>query len=100
MKKIFTILSILILTSCTHDKPTRVYGCTKTQQARVSEFVQNSIKSANNMSDEEMEDVISQLENTAIKCNCSQYVVTVHYEGDDMGQILSGSDTLNYYRIF
>lgn len=99
MRVLLITLSIFVFASCAYDKKQRVYGCTKSQQVKVSEFIQGSIKNANNMSDEEMEDVIIQLERTAVKCNCNQYVVTIHHEGDDMGEILNGSDTLTYHRI-
>lgn len=99
MKKIITLILIAFtVTSCERDVKQRVYGCSKSQQSKVSEFIQSSIKNANNMSDEEMEDVIYQLEHTAVRCNCSQYEVNIHHEGDDMGEISDGVDSLIYYR--
>jgi hypothetical protein len=97
MKKIIIILSLFALTSCVHHGQERVYGCSPSQQKKVSEFIATSIKNANNMSDEEMEDVISQLERTAVHCNCSQYVVEVEYS-DSRADILQRTDSLNYYR--
>ncbi len=51
------------------------YVCSCEQQARAASFVKETIKEANNMSDEEMEDVISQLERTSVRLHCSQKMV-------------------------
>ncbi|MBK7362699.1 MAG: hypothetical protein IPJ01_10425 [Micavibrio sp.] len=48
------------------------YVCNCKQIEKVSEFIQTSIKNANNMSDEEMEDVIQELHRTAVKVNCQK----------------------------
>lgn len=48
------------------------YVCNCKQIEKVSEFIQTSIKNANNMSDEEMEDVIEELHRTAVKVNCDK----------------------------
>jgi hypothetical protein len=67
MKKLISLIAVIVICiSCERDVKSRVYGCSKTQQAKVSEFIQNSIKNANNMSDEEMEDVIVQLLNVIV----------------------------------
>lgn len=68
MKK---LLFILLLSSCSEVKHTR-WVCTCEEKTKASEFVSKNIKGANNMSDEEMEDVISELTNTAVKLNCHQ----------------------------
>ncbi len=44
--------------------------CNCQQRDKVAEFIQGSIKNANNMSDEEMEDVIRELRHTAINIYC------------------------------
>lgn len=66
--KILFIISILLI-GCTTKKIER-YVCTCEQRERVSQFVSLNIKNANNMSDEEMEDVIQKLYWTAVKLNC------------------------------
>ena len=44
--------------------------CSCQEKERVLEFVTDNIKAANNMSDEEMEDIIRQLEKTGVKIIC------------------------------
>lgn len=58
--------------------------------------MKNSIKNANNLSDEEMEDVITQLEITGVRTICNQYQVIIQYQ-DGHGIILNPTDTINYY---
>lgn len=72
MKKLLAIILIFTLASCNKERYKNIYTCTCDEQKRANEFVQSSIKSANNMSDEEMEDVIHQLERTSIHLNCHQ----------------------------
>lgn len=76
MNKIFLILIAIsiTLTSCfqSREEQRLIYTCDCQQQAQASQFVKESILSANNMSDEEMEDVISQLEKTSVRLHCSQ----------------------------
>ena len=70
-KKLLLMLPLILITSCA-DKKIRCYVCDAKEKTKVSEFVSKNIKDANNMSDEEMEDVISQLEKTGIKIHCRQ----------------------------
>ena len=72
MKKVlFIIVCMIVITSCTDNKvKENVYVCDCEQQKAAAKFVSDNIQGANNMSDEEMEDVISQLEKTAVKLNC------------------------------
>lgn len=73
MKKILLLSAIILaFASCERSEERTIYVCDCEQQKKAAEFVQNSIKNSNNMSDEEMEDVIHQLERTAVKLNCSQ----------------------------
>lgn len=81
MKKqilILIVLSGLLNFSCDNrnsngGESTRVeYVCNCKQVEKVSQFIQTSIKNANNMSDEEMEDVIEELHRTAVKVNCEK----------------------------
>jgi len=65
------IIFLLILSSCGYREG-QVRVCNCEQQEKVLSFVQNSIKNANNMSDEEMEDVVSQLERTGVRTICGQ----------------------------
>lgn len=71
MKTITVILIAIMFASCGHDTRTTTI-CTCEQLEKVGQFVSENVQKANNMSDEEMEDVISELRNTGIKLNCSQ----------------------------
>ncbi len=87
MKKLLLFCTIgLVLASCGRkDGEARMYACNCEQKAKVAEHIATSIKNANNMSDEEMEDVIEQLEKTYVHIICSQKIVkgTTNFEGDD-----------------
>ena len=71
MKKLILLFTAIALSSCA-DKKIRCYVCDKEEKEKVQNFVSSNIKNANNMSDEEMEDVIEELTDTAIKLNCRQ----------------------------
>ena len=81
IQKISLILTLIFLISCA-DKKIRCYVCDANDKAKVSEFVSKNIKDANNMSDEEMEDVISQLEETGIKIHCRQEFILTDWDGN------------------
>ena len=80
MKKLIATLlvsiTMLLFTNCIEPderENVRVETvCNCKQSEKVAEFIKSSIKNANNMSDEEMEDVISELRYTAIKIYCPQ----------------------------
>lgn len=82
MKKLILIISIAFL-ACNSHQSTR-YVCTCEQQKQLQNFVKESIKPANNMSDEEMEDVISQLRKDGIKLYCNARPVWVLSNGSDV----------------
>jgi hypothetical protein len=73
MKKIILLLTSVIFLSCDRQEAEWICNCQESQ--KVSEFVTANIKSANNMSDEEMEDVIKELRNTGIQTNCHQEIL-------------------------
>ena len=81
MKKLIFILTTITLSSCA-DKKIRCYVCDKQEKEKVENFVSSNIKNANNMSDEEMEDVISQLEETGIKIHCRQEFILTDWNGN------------------
>lgn len=68
---IIFFVAIFALTSC-GDVQRPEYVCNCQQKPLVAKFVEDHIKDANNMSDEEMEDVISQLHRTAVSIHCDQ----------------------------
>lgn len=80
--KIKNLLSIAILglalISCS-DKKTRCYVCDKNESSQVADFITKNAKSSNNMSDEEMEDVITELRETGIKLYCRQILVNSNW---------------------
>lgn len=65
MKYLLILLS-LILISCGSDQKLRTI-CTCDQKKEIMKWVQSSIKDANNMADEEMEDVIKELRRTSYR---------------------------------
>lgn len=81
MKKLLglmLILSCVVICSCNNDsQPADKYVCNCEEKAKLQEYVANSIKSANNMSDEEMEDVLAELRTGGIKMFCRQKQVYV-----------------------
>ena len=80
-KKLSLLLILILITSCA-DRKIRCYVCDVNEKAKVSEFVSKNMKDANNMSDEEMEDVISQLEKTGIKIHCRQEFILTDWNGN------------------
>lgn len=72
MKKLFTLLSLsctLFLFSCGDVDSFHYYGTEETSE-KIANFVSSNMKNANNMADEEMEDVIRELYKTAVKTFC------------------------------
>lgn len=80
MKAFIILMLSLFLFSCSSSIQDK-YVCNCKQKKEVQEFVANHIKDANNMSDEEMEDVIAQLRVTAIKTICQQKPVWINHDG-------------------
>ena len=68
----------LALVGCGPDFET-VHVCSCEQMKSVEAFVSNNVEAANNRSDEEMEDVISELFKAGVRSNCPQKRVA--YEG-------------------
>lgn len=69
------LLLVLLLTFCSCDDPPSLYPCwvcTCQESQKVSEFITDNVKAANNMSDEEMEDVIAELRRTGVMTLCHQ----------------------------
>lgn len=72
------IMVMLIIVGCSNEQQQPktfkrlMRVCTCEQQAKAANFMKETIKQANNMSDEEMEDVIYQLEQTAVRLHCPQ----------------------------
>jgi hypothetical protein len=63
------------------DHQSLEWVCSCTQQQKVANFITANTKSANNMSDEEMEDVIKELRQTGIKLHCSQKLMWKTHHG-------------------
>jgi hypothetical protein len=83
MKVLLLILVLGGLVSCMDQtRKENVYVCNCEQQKAASKFVSDNMKAANNMSDEEMEDVISQLERTGVKLNCPKKRLKVVRNGE------------------
>ena len=100
MKKIIFVLTVITISSCS-DKKIRCYVCDKQEKEKVEKFVSSNIKNANNMSDEEMEDVILELTETAIKINCRQKFFDAKFNGDlDYNAIEKNEDETVFPYIF
>jgi len=82
MKNKITILvvTLIFLTSCREHKRLKTV-CSCEQNLKVEKFLKSTIKDANNMSDEEMEDVIYSLHITAMAIHCDQKMVWVDNNG-------------------
>lgn len=66
-----SLLLAVGLSSCESSQETR-FVCNCEEQKQLQLFVKESIKPSNNMSDEEMEDVINQLRKDGIRIFCKQ----------------------------
>jgi hypothetical protein len=95
----YTILILLALTviACSEPKQRRVYACDCNQKAKVALDIKESIKNANNMSDEEMEDVIHQLELTYVRMHCGERMVN-GMQHDGWYEITETDTTYTYYQ--
>ena len=88
MRKIFVIfVTLFTFTSCEFPKAEEHklspgYVCNCNEKERLEQFLTNTIKDANNMSDEEMEDVIPQLRSSGVKTFCSQRLLHYKRTGD------------------
>jgi hypothetical protein len=75
-----SLLLAVVLSGCGSKQRSR-YVCNCEEQKQLQTFVKESIKPANNMSDEEMEDVVHQLRVDGIKIYCKQKAVWVDNNG-------------------
>lgn len=86
-KIILLLIGVFIFTSCdfpkyeSHKLDT-AYVCNCKEKEKLEQFLSNTIKDANNMSDEEMEDVIPELRSSGVKTFCSQRLVHYKRTGD------------------
>ncbi len=92
----FYTLLCLVFFSCS-DKKIRCYVCDEQQRLQIVDFVSKNIKSANNMSDEEMEDVISELRDTGIKLYCRQEFIMTSWGGDILYDKIKKDSLQTYY---
>ena len=89
---------LLCLTSCQKPYKDKCYECDAQQLKEVQSFISKNVKSANNMADEEMEDVIIELRETAIKTICKQKQMYIDNQNGNI--LITKNDTLNYYRFY
>jgi hypothetical protein len=76
-----SVLLAVVLSGCGSSQETR-FVCDCEQKKQLQTFVKESIKPSNNMSDEEMEDVINQLSKDGIRIFCQQKPVWLKYGGE------------------
>ena len=74
------LLVVVLFASCKDDQRTK-YVCNCEENKQIDEFISKNIKNSNNMSDEEMEDVIYELYKTAVRIKCKQKMIWVNNEG-------------------
>lgn len=77
----YSLCIMLACVSCMPDNQRLKFVCTCNQMDEVQDFMKTTIKDANNMADEEMEDVIDELRKTAISINCTQKLIWVDHHG-------------------
>ena len=84
MKTTLFVLFSITLLSCGKVRETQkpLWVCDCEQQAAAAEWVTKNMEAANNRSDEEMEDVIEQLQKTAVMLHCRFKNVTVMVSDD------------------
>lgn len=96
MKNLFLCVVVLFV-SCTTEGTKNVCSCTNSQKLEVAHKIQISLKDSNNYSDEEMEDVIKQLEQTYVRLICNQKTVFGYYK-DGWFTPTEKSDSLTFYQ--
>lgn len=84
------------MTSCS-DKVTRCFVCEESQSLKVAEFVSDNVHKANNMSDEEMEDVIRELRNTGVKLYCKQVFLPCTWDNIIIWSRVNKKDSETYH---
>lgn len=79
MRKLLLIPAALFIIGCGSDNPTKYeavfYVCDCKQMQQVRDDIKQTIAPANNKSDEEMEDVIKQLQQSFIETTCPKKVL-------------------------
>lgn len=96
MKYTILILCLLIIGCGRKESMRNVCPCGSRE--KIADFVKSSIKDANNMSDEEMEDVVRQLHSTAINIYCPLKVVQTSYDNEVIYTKLDSCEFVQYYR--
>jgi len=79
MRLVF-LFALLILFGC-GKTPVSKFVCSCEESKSASEWLKTSIAPANNMSDEEMEDVVAELRKTAIMLHCHQRIFLTDHNG-------------------
>ena len=96
------LLLILILIGCSkpQGKDTYRYICDCEDKEKIAEMITpEMIVAANNKSDEEMEDVISELFHTGVKLHCEYRAVSVNHNGDVTDK-LDSCESAHYVRNY
>lgn len=75
------VISISFSCTTNSDEQRPRFICSCEQNVKVQNFIEKSLKPSNNMSDEEMEDVIEQLFETGVKLNCNQRLMYIKSNG-------------------
>lgn len=99
MKRILLLILISISVASCSDYNRMKYVCSCEQKEKIGDFVSTNVGPSNNMSDEEMEDVIRELYYVAVKLNCEQRLFVVTSQGaiDWDKNTLDSCETVEYF---
>lgn len=93
MKRLIFLLAVL----CSCDDVRQRYVCDCDDKNKISQFITDNIGKANNMSDEEMEDVIRELRYTAIAITCKSRFIHTSQDGSPLPTQLDSCETIIGY---
>lgn len=86
MKNIFLATAILLsFLNCAKNNQQDsklMWVCNCQEQATAAKWIGDHLEAANNKSDEEMEDVIYQMQKTAVQLHCKQRMVTGYFDNN------------------
>ncbi len=91
------ILMVLVFGAC-GDSYTKAFACTTSDRLQIAEFMTTNMKAANNLSDEEMEDVIKELLKTGVRLYCTHKLVPATIRGSiKWNRVLSDTSTTTLF---
>jgi|SRR6056297_1768369 len=98
-KLLASLLVVVSLSSCGEDRML-CYVCDAQQKLKTADFITQNMAAANNKSDEEMEDVIKELRQTAVKIHCDQVKLPCTYGGSLIYEKIELDSAQTLFRYF